>query len=100
MRSNEVRPSRLASWAGPVALLAVAAGAAGLGLWQMNGGYGLIALAAGLFALGGVWLYHVYATRRQLAVWNAYAEKELARTEHLPHTASVNRKQELSRSNV
>jgi hypothetical protein len=103
MKSNEARQSKLTSWPGPAALLALA-GAAGLWLGLTQGAYGPLALAVGLLALtaalGAVWLHHVLATRRQFAVWDAYAEQELARADRLPHKASRSRNQELSRSNV
>jgi hypothetical protein len=85
MKSNEVRQSKSASWAGPVALLA-SAGTAGPWLWQTQGGYVSLSLLALAVALGVVWLQHVYATRRHFAAWDAYAEQELARAERQPHT--------------
>jgi hypothetical protein len=92
MKSNEIAHPRSASWVGPVALLATA-GAAVLWLWPTQSGYGPRGLAVGLLALsaalGGVWLYRVRAARHLFAVWDAYAEQELARAERGPHTPRV-----------
>ncbi len=97
MKSNEIAYPKSASWLGPVALLA-AVGAAGLGLGQTQGGYGLPGLVIGLLALGaalgGIWLYRLRAARHLFAVWDAYAERELARAERRPHTPRVRRRLE------
>jgi hypothetical protein len=93
MKSNEVAYPKWASWAGPVALLA-AAGAAGLWLWWTPSAWVPLGPAVGLLvltaALGVIWLYRVRAARNLFAVWDAYAEKELARAERRPATPSLN----------
>ena len=103
MKSNEVVYPRWASWAGPAALLA-AAGAAGLGLWLTHGAYVPLGPAVGLLmltaVLGVVWLYRVRAARHHFAVWDAYAEKELARAERRPPTSSLHSNRRFSRSLV
>lgn len=103
MKSNEIRQSKSASWAGPTTLLA-AEGAVGLWLWGTKSAYiplgpavGLLALTA---ALGAVWFYHIYASRRQFAIWNAYAEQELARAEQERQTPSLKSKRGISRTLV
>src|SRR5205823_4505008 len=103
MKSNTRARPRSASWAGPLALLAVA-GAAELGLCWLPAtpvprwpGAGLLALAA---VLGLVWLYRVRAARRLFAVLDAYAERELARAKPRGRTPSVIAATALSRSSV
>jgi hypothetical protein len=103
MKSNEVAYPKWASWAGPVALLA-AAGTAGLGLWLTHGAFVPLGLAVGLLvltaALSVVWLYRVRTARHLFAVWDAYAEKELARAERRLQTASVTSARAFSQNSV
>jgi hypothetical protein len=103
MKSNENNHSKSASWAGPVALLAVA-GTAGLWLWQTHAAYVPLGPAVGLLAftaaLGMAWLYRIRAARRLFAALEAYAEKEAARAERRRHTPSVTSNRVFSRSNV
>jgi hypothetical protein len=81
MKNNESANPKWVSWAGPLALLLAAIGAAGLWLWQTHGAeilwpaLSLLTLAV----LGAVWLYRDRAARRFFAVLDAYAEQGLAR---------------------
>jgi hypothetical protein len=81
--------SSSASWIGPAALLAAGAAVGGV-LWQMQGASVLFWSVVGLFALaalGGGWLSRVLAARRLFAALDAYAAKELARSERRPAAA-------------
>jgi hypothetical protein len=103
VKSNKDSHPKATSWAWPVGLLA-AAGVAGLWLWQTHDTYMSLGPAVGLLAptaaLGAVWLYRIRAARRLFAALDAYAEKEVARAERRPHTASVIRNRAFSRSTV
>jgi hypothetical protein len=98
MTGNEGIPSRAASWAGPVALLA--AGAAALWFWQALGTSVPLGLLALTVAVGGIWLYRQRAARRLVAALDTYAEQELARAERRPRTLHVTGRPALSRSNA
>lgn len=84
MKINAIASAKLASWAGPVALLA-AAGAGGLGLWMTQGASLPLRSAAGLAVLAALlaaaWRYRLRAARRHVAILDTYAERELARAE-------------------
>jgi Flp pilus assembly protein TadB len=83
MKSNEVVYWKWASWTASVALAAV--GTAGLGLWMVQGASLPLRTVGGLATLTAalclVWLYRIRAARRLSATLDAYAERELARTQ-------------------
>ena len=103
MKSNEVAYPKWASWAGSVALLAVA-GTAGLGLWMWQGASLPLRSAAGLMALAAafsaVWLYRIRAARRHFAALDAYAERELGRAERRRLTSPSKNNRVFSRGSV